>query len=371
MPSHSQFLQIILDSSQTLTKNDRLALFTLFGRLQKPVILAPDLKRLVEEQRHALSSVQIEYKVQHIVTRRSAREAGQRTAKTNGKSRLQSCVFVRDDFRLLLSDAVVQGTETVSRLVESYDGRLVRSVLTGTDIPYPNASIQYLDYRSRFFTEGNPLLCARQVDSTLEYGRERASVDLARAAVAYFIYEHPELHDGRECVVLGNFNEQILCDPSLAFAVVLARSTSLELDAESQKYRAARQSHVLENDDFTRVDSHVWLPRRCEYRAADSDGVVAHFVTSVTSYTLSPAISHGTFADIIPDGAAVADAVTGRTYFSGSRPHSSFGSAGSGEDDGPRSSLSSLLIVNLAAALLLLFLFAWRLRRRRHRNSAQ
>jgi hypothetical protein len=313
MPSYPEYLELLADSKQHLTASDRMNLYWVFGSVQKPLRSQFELHDLLRAQRASLTSFSTRYRVDYLV-----KAEAQNGPKPPAGDYRKECKFLFAGKKVLFECSDYRGAALQKKQVEAYDGDVLRGKL---DSPDGSAfgSVATLESRNRFFTEGNPLLCAKLMDGAVDLQADEQANwdDLAEFATHQFVYETPVKIGRFDCVVIGNDSVQVFCSPQHGFAVAEQRMGGLEVDPKTGGYVRTKSSIVLKNSGFTEVYGKVWLPRRSECRWPKHDQLVQHYVVTVDAFEANPVLADATFSDIIPKGTPVADVIKNKTYVQG------------------------------------------------------
>jgi hypothetical protein len=312
MPSHREFLEVLTGSKRTLSDGDNQHLFFIFGVIQKPPITKEQLQEVLRAQRSSISSLKLKYTVEYD---KEVVPAGQ-PAKAPPTF---ECEFAIDGQRILYTQATNRAGSLESTVTETYDGEVLRGVLKeGAESPF--ASIQTLDHRSRFWKDGNPLLCAKMINSPVDLGEENSQYDAALLVVSTYVYETPEIANGEECLVAGNTSRQCLFSLNHKYALVEARSGEIDFDASKGAFIRSNSHSLVSNSGFVDVGEQFYLPSTSEYTLTQDGKRVEHFVSRLEAQEADKKLPDDYFANIIPDGAFVADGIQNATYRLGEVP---------------------------------------------------
>ena len=351
MPSYSQFLEA-LASAKELSPSDRLNLFTLFGRVQKPSLTGAELHDLLRAQQASLPILHVVYEVEHPV---SAPVDGRQETRDV----VESCSFAMQYPKLMFDKAITIGGGFKDRTLEAYDGTVIRGKITRPD-SMEFVTVQQLDSRSRFFEETNPLLAAMFVNCSQESELMfKEQCDAALLTQRTFVYESQETVSDHPCIVVGNEQLQAFFAPELSYAVVEMRSGGIQVTPSGGYVKSPSHSTVT-NSDFARVSDGVWLPMRSEAISIRQNKVYSHSITKVRSYDTSPKDPDKLFDGDIPDGAYVADVVNNVSYLAGSDDIAKRLSTGVRERDGGSFRHWWLVLANGVAVFALVSVMAYR-----------
>jgi hypothetical protein len=355
LPTYSEFLEL-LTTAKKLSAIDRLNLFIVFGKAQRPLLSGAELYDLLRAQQASLGILHVIYKVERPVPE-----------PVNGKRDLEhvveSCSFAMQYPKLMFDKTTIIDGEFKIREIESFDGNILRRKVTRPD-SIDFASVQHLDIRGRFFDESNPVLsamflnCSQESDLTF-----KEHYDAALLTQLTFVYESTEEVSGYHCIVIGNEQLQAFIAPELSYSIVKLKSGSLEVGPAGAYIRSPSYLTV-DNSEFRKISNGVRLPMRSERIWVRQNEIYSHSITTVISYDTSPKDPEGLFAGDIPDGAYVADVVNNVSYVASSDDIEKTISKAVGNRSITSSRRWWLILVNglTLAALLLVFIY-----RRRNR----
>ncbi|MDQ3331006.1 MAG: hypothetical protein M3552_10175 [Planctomycetota bacterium] len=309
MPSHPEFIDLLLSTERRLSADDRRNLFFIFGRVQRPQISADDLAEILRTQRSGLRSLHAAYVVEYSA------ELPVDSKPSQAPPHIK-CDFAFDGSKARFVRTVTRDGRLDERVLEAYDGRVLRRTLI---VPghKTNSAIMSLDSRSRFFAPGNPLLSAGLINSSMDLGEDDAESDAAAFARMTFVYETPVEVSGTGCIVVGNNNRQWYFSPEHSFAALEYHSGGVRFDQGTGRFVRSDTFSRVANSGLENISPGLWLPRTSTYELSRNGTVVEKYSTTVSSYKVNTELRSSLFTDVIPDGAYVADGVQNATYVSG------------------------------------------------------
>lgn len=310
MPSLPEWTELLVETDAVITGKDRGCLFFCFGSIQKVELSAQELARMYRKKRAKIESISVDYDVRYVIA--SPPKGSVEVPPTRS-----SCTFIAEGDRLLYRRAEFKGEESLEEETETFDGEIVRTLLRSPGGSL-YASLMELDWRSRFFDQCNPLVCARLINSPVDFGRERDDVDLSAEVRSLFAYETPVEINGIECRAFGAYDRQYYCSPAHGYALVAVRHAA-GYDTNLKHYVRDGNRHRELNSDFVAAIDDLWLPGRSETWWIRDGRVTRLIRMRVDEYQINDPVEGAVFDDIIPDGTFVSDALRDETYVMGER----------------------------------------------------
>jgi hypothetical protein len=315
-PNDNDFFAIVLRPGNAFSYEELDALYKEVLQQNNSNISKTDLLAIVASKRGAISDVRIKYKSD--------------ISYADGRPTISFMSEYASTKNSFFSDQIIfENNMPRSRRIVSYDGehfyRYTPLLRNGSSLDTVSIPLVGMDRDfdiSLFFDPFNPLSFAMLTDTEL-YGRKFYFIcDLQLLLLGdnnTVVFETKEVHDGIECVVVGNWYTRVLLSPQHDYSPLLAEAYYLTSSSgESPKEVFPVSRSIAERRtllDVKHYGNAIWLPSKATVEFFDKEKNNTSVVNvNVELLEVNKGLSESFFVDFIPENALISDTSRGLIY---------------------------------------------------------